>query len=102
MSSVEFGLIVFTFGFFGSHSIASGWVSRLAENDKAQASSLYLFAYYIGSSIGGTIGGIFWSSFGWIGVVLFMTSALVVSFGLAVTIHSLNFAQNKKNTEVQI
>src|SRR5690606_18733663 len=37
-----FGIIIFTFGFFGSHSIASGWVSYRAKKDKAQASSLYL------------------------------------------------------------
>lgn len=74
------GLVIFTFGFFGAHSIASGWVSHLAKVDKAQASSLYLFAYYMGSSIGGTLGGIFWMSYGWKGVVLFIGSALIVTF----------------------
>ncbi|MGE7981226.1 MFS transporter [Solibacillus sp. NPDC093137] len=73
------GLIIFTFGFFGAHSIASGWVSHLAKVDKAQASSLYLFAYYMGSSIGGTLGGIFWMHYGWTGVVLFIGSALVLT-----------------------
>ena len=37
------GLLLLTFGFFGSHSIASSWVGRRATHDKAQASSLYLF-----------------------------------------------------------
>lgn len=37
------GIAVFTFGFFGSHSIASSWVGRRARAAKAQASSLYLF-----------------------------------------------------------
>lgn len=88
------GLVIFTFGFFGSHSIASGWVSQLANKDKAQASSLYLFAYYMGSSISGTLGGVFWLNFGWSGIILFISSALVVTFGLAMMIH---FIQRTKH-----
>ncbi|WP_274307368.1 MFS transporter [Solibacillus daqui] len=87
------GLVIFTFGFFGSHSTASGWVSAAAKQDKAQASSLYLFAYYIGSSIGGTAGGVFWATFGWTGVVLFMASALVITFILAATIQTIKHRQ---------
>ncbi|MBD8037149.1 MFS transporter [Solibacillus sp. A46] len=93
------GLIIFTFGFFGSHSIASGWVSQLAENDKAQASSLYLFAYYMGSSIGGTIGGLFWSKYGWIGTVTFMVSSLLITLIFAVLIHYL-YLNNKKMQDI--
>lgn len=78
------GITIFTFGFFGAHSIASGWVSQRAQHDKAQASSLYLFFYYFGSSIGGTLGGVFWSTFGWGGVVgliaCFLFGAIVLSY----------------------
>jgi len=48
------GIAIFTFGFFGAHSIASSWIGKLSTHDKSQASALYLFFYYIGSSIGGT------------------------------------------------
>ncbi|MFB7305295.1 MFS transporter [Heyndrickxia sporothermodurans] len=71
------GIAIFTFGFFSGHSIASGWVGKLSTHDKAQASSLYLFFYYAGSSIGGTAGGTFYSDFGWIGVV-----SMIVIFSL--------------------
>ncbi|MFJ8236967.1 MFS transporter [Ureibacillus sp. NPDC094379] len=80
------GIIVFTFGFFGAHSIASGWVSRRAKRDKAQASSLYLFAYYFGSSVGGTTGGIFWSHWGWNGIIAFISCLIMTAFLLTVTI----------------
>ncbi|MFJ8066666.1 MFS transporter [Psychrobacillus sp. NPDC096426] len=80
------GITIFTFGFFGAHSIASGWVSRQAKHDRAQASSLYLFFYYFGSSIGGTAGGFFWSRFGWSGVIsliaCFLLGAIVLSYCL--------------------
>ncbi|WP_155590590.1 MFS transporter [Lysinibacillus cavernae] len=78
------GITVFTFGFFAAHAIASGWVSKRASHDKAQASSLYLFFYYFGSSVGGTIGGVFWMKYGWVGVIamiaLFLLIACILSF----------------------
>lgn len=88
------GIAVFTFGFFGGHSIASSWVGRLANQHKAQASSLYLFCYYVGSSVGGTTGGLFWTRFGWTGVVslivLFVFVAFLLSIRLASAIESPN------------
>lgn len=74
------GIAIFTFGFFGGHSIASSWVGHLATHDKAQASSLYLFFYYAGSSIGGTAGGEFWSAFGWKGVIGMIAGFLLLAF----------------------
>ena len=64
------GIAVATFGFFGAHSVASSWVGRRAQRGRAQASALYLFCYYAGSSIVGSVGGLFWSSAGWIPPVL--------------------------------
>ncbi|WP_417828840.1 MFS transporter [Thalassospira sp.] len=59
------GIVILTSGFFVAHSIASGWVGRLAETAKGHASSLYLLAYYLGSSIMGSAGGWFWDQGGW-------------------------------------
>lgn len=83
------GMIIFTFGFFGAHSIASGWVSQRAKKDKAQASSLYLFAYYFGSSVGGTSGGFFWVHWGWSGVVFFIAILIVFAFMFAFQLNSI-------------
>ena len=74
------GLALYTFGFFGAHSIASSWVGILAEkNEKAQASSLYLLFYYAGSSIVGAAGGLFLHRFGWNGVILTISVLLCVA-----------------------
>jgi len=62
-------IAVFTAGFFGAHAIASSWVSRRAQTARAAAASLYLFAYYLGSSIFGSIGGLFWTRWGWPGIL---------------------------------
>jgi MFS transporter, YNFM family, putative membrane transport protein len=85
------GIAIFTFGFFGGHSIASSWVGRLAKNHKAQASSLYLFFYYVGSSVGGTTGGIFWSNFGWAGVVVLIVFFLVIAFVLSIRLSAADY-----------
>lgn len=77
------GITVFTFGFFAAHSIASGWVSKRASHDKAQASSLYLFFYYFGSSVGGTVGGVFWMKYGWVGVIAMIAVFLMIACGLS-------------------
>lgn len=69
--------------FFSAHAIASSWVGRRARTAKAQASSLYLFAYYLGSSITGTVGGMFWLNFGWNGIVAMVTLLIVTAFGVA-------------------
>ena len=81
------GIIIFTIGFFGAHAIASAWVGVLAGQARAQASSLYLFAYYLGSSISGTIGGFFYSSWGWPGVValIFLLLVCATLVGLCLT-----------------
>lgn len=77
------GLPLLTFGFFGSHSIASGWVGQRAISNKAQASALYLFFYYMGSSFGGTAVGEFWSGYGWGGVVSVILAFLVLALVFA-------------------
>lgn len=77
------GIALFTFGFFGGHSVASSWVGRRALHNKAQASSLYLFFYYAGSSVCGTVGGLFWSAFHWLGVVGMITFMLLVALWLS-------------------
>ncbi|MCM3585815.1 MFS transporter [Mesobacillus maritimus] len=65
------GLAIFTFGFFASHSIVSSLVTERAHENKAQASSLYLLFYYLGSSVVGSIGGYFWEHLHWPGVIGF-------------------------------
>jgi len=77
------GVGVFTCGFFCAHAIASSWVGRRARTARAQASSLYLFSYYLGSSISGTVGGMFWQHFGWNGVALMIVLLTVAALGVA-------------------
>ena len=83
------GMLVFTFGFFGAHSVASSWIGRRALKAKGQASSLYLFCYYAGSSVAGTAGGVFWHHWGWNGIGLFIGSLLAVALMVALHLSRL-------------
>ena len=83
------GIIVFTGGFFAAHAVASAWVGARAATARAQASSLYLLAYYLGSSISGTGGGIIWSLWGWSGVVALILALLGVAWLVVVRLTSL-------------
>ena len=78
------GIVAVTFGFFGGHSIVSSWVGRRAGAAKAQAASVYLFCYYMGSSIAGASGGLFYATYGWTGVALFV--GVLVLLGLLIAL----------------
>ncbi|MDS7721344.1 MFS transporter [Pantoea ananatis] len=81
------GMMLFTAGFFAAHSVASGWIGPRARRAKGQASSLYLFSYYVGSSVAGTAGGFFWHQFGWGGLTLFISALLVLALWVAWQLH---------------
>lgn len=66
------GIALVTFGFFGAHAIASGWVTLRARRGRSQASALYLCFYYLGSSIAGWAGGLSWDVARWGGAVVVM------------------------------
>ena len=66
------GLALLTAGFFAVHGVASGWVPARAHAGgvaTGQAASLYLFTYYLGSSVFGSLAGPAWRRRPWPGVV---------------------------------
>ncbi|MBW9052017.1 MFS transporter [Rhizobium mesosinicum] len=74
------GIVVLTSGFFMTHSVASGLVGKYAAGTKGHASSLYMLAYYIGSSVMGSAGGWFWAMEGWTAVVIFTLILMALAF----------------------
>ncbi len=80
------GIAILTAGFFAAHSIASGWVGGLAQSTKGHAASLYLLAYYLGSSFLGSAGGWFWGRGGWPGLVAFTSGLIALAIGATVAV----------------
>jgi MFS transporter, YNFM family, putative membrane transport protein len=87
------GLLVMTVGFFAAHSVASSWVGRRASTlptgSPAVASSLYLFAYYLGSSVGGAVGGIAYDHGGWPAVLVYVTALFAAALMLALMLRRI-------------
>lgn len=83
---VLLGMAVMTGGFFAAHSTASGWVGALAKSHRAEASSTYLFCYYLGSSTLGYLSGIVFHHTSWGGLILALLALLLLAaaalFGL--------------------
>jgi YNFM family putative membrane transporter len=83
---VTAGLALFTLGFFGAHAVASGWVSRRARSGKGQASALYLFSFYLGSTLVAPAAGLLWPGHAWAGVTAATACLLVVALVIAATL----------------
>ena len=82
--AIVLGLAMMLAGFFGMHGVASGWVPVRAHAggiSPGQAASLYLFAYYLGSSVFGSLAGPAWTLGAW-PAVAGLALALLAASGL--------------------
>ncbi|MGW7686731.1 MFS transporter [Kribbella sp. NPDC054772] len=89
---IVLGLAVMTAGFFAVHGVASGWVPARAHASgvgTGQASSMYLFAFYLGSSVFGGLAGTAWSRAAWTGVAGEAGVLFVVTLVLAVLLKNV-------------
>ena len=84
------GLVLITAGFFTGHCVASASVGRTATHGRAQASALYLAAYYLGNSLGGTLGADAYHAGGWSGTVLVALAAMALAVAITLygTVHA--------------
>lgn len=73
----------FTFGYFGAHTAASGWVGRRAGERRALAAALYLCSYYLGASLIGTLSGLAWEHAAWPGVAAALAGSMSLAFAAA-------------------
>ncbi len=94
---VLFGLVIFTFAFFAAHSTSSSWVSVQSLQYRAVGSSLYLFSYYMGSSLLGSSSGLIWENFGWNGLSLFMSAVLMLGLFFALKLRYRSSSYPTKN-----
>ncbi|MFJ5921953.1 MFS transporter [Kitasatospora sp. NPDC092948] len=91
------GLVLITAGFFAGHATASSSVGRTATTGRAQASALYLIAYYLGNSLGGTIGADAYHSTGWSGTAAVALTAMACAAG--VTLYATHRATASRRAE---
>jgi YNFM family putative membrane transporter len=86
---VVLGTALLVVGFFAVHGVASGWVPARAHAgavSTAQAASFYLFTYYAGSSVFGSLAGAAWSLGAWPAVVALASVLMLATVALAVSL----------------
>lgn len=83
LAAIVMGLALFTLGFFAAHAVASGQVGVHADGAKAQASALYLCAYYLGSSIVGYAAGYVWEHAGWLPLMAVLAALFLIAIWTA-------------------
>lgn len=89
---VVLGICVLTTGFFAAHGVASGWVATraaLGGGGTGQAASLYLFAYYLGSSVIGTSTGLAWDRGHWPAVTLLVSTLFAIGLVLSLLLRRI-------------
>lgn len=85
------GTAIMTAGFFATHGLASGWVAARAGagvGGAAQAASIYMVSYYIGSSVGGSVAGAVFSRFDWVGVATMAMALVAAAFVISLALRS--------------
>ncbi|QLY33240.1 MFS transporter [Nocardia huaxiensis] len=76
------GVLLCTAGFFGAHAVAGGWVGATATKNRAAASSLYLFAYYLGNSVLGGAAGLAFGHGGWTTLTIYVAVLVLAAAAL--------------------
>lgn len=78
------GLVIFTIGFFGAHTVALTLVSqRATAAARSLSPSIYNLAFYTGSSLLGWAGGVAFAAGGWGGTVIMIAALVIVAGGIA-------------------
>jgi YNFM family putative membrane transporter len=84
LNGVLAGMVLVAVGTFFAQAIATGFVSRTAETDRASASGLYLASYFSGGLFGSIVLGSIFDRSGWpacvagIGIALLVAAALTL------------------------
>jgi YNFM family putative membrane transporter len=84
------GTAMLTFGFFGAHAVASGWVNAHSRHRRAQASAAYLLLYQIGSSVAGFAGGLLFGAHGWTGLACMVGGLLCTGIVLTLALPAVS------------
>jgi YNFM family putative membrane transporter len=91
---IALGLAMVTGGFFGAQALASAWAGSRVPSARGQASSLYLFFYYLGPALFGAIAGRLWNAVGWTGVAIEI-GAMNIAMFLIIFVSPLGRAERR-------
>ncbi|SDU30626.1 MFS transporter [Halopseudomonas salegens] len=96
---IVLGLVINSFGFFLTHSLANAWVNQHAEQAKASATSLYSVCYYLGAAVGIYYLQSFWQWAGWPAVIGAAALVLLVNLALIALLQWRSASYNADNSD---
>lgn len=73
------GMFVFCTGLFIAHSLLSGFVNKLARENKAIANGVYISFYYSGGTLGSFAPGLVFQLYGWQAFLMTLLAMLVLA-----------------------
>jgi MFS transporter, YNFM family, putative membrane transport protein len=78
------GLVIAACCGFICQAVSTGYVAYAATEARSSAVGLYVTAYYLGGSVGATVGGFAWHGAGWLGcvVLVWLMQAIMAGFVL--------------------
>jgi YNFM family putative membrane transporter len=88
-------MFVFCLGMFMVHSIAAGFINKLARERKSITNGLYLSFYYAGGALGSFLPGIFYQHLGWHVFLFFLGFILLCGIGFLIL---LKRSENKNRS----
>ncbi|MDR0701617.1 MAG: MFS transporter [Azoarcus sp.] len=77
-----FSMFIFCLGMFMVHSLAAGYINKLAGERRSITNGLYLSFYYAGGTLGTFLPGIFYYRWGWHVFVAVLTLVLLLALAL--------------------
>lgn len=98
---VVLGLVVVTGGFFAGHAVASGWAGARGRARNAQGAAVYLLCYYLGSSVGGSVGGLAYGRGGWPATIAYTGALIALALLIGITLRTLTPAKRHLRLSVR-
>lgn len=99
------GVALVSAGFFAVHGVASGWVAARAQlggGGTGQATAMYLFVYYLGSAVFGSVAGAAWTAGGWPRVVLLTGALMSVGLALALLLRRIPPLEPRRDPDADV
>ncbi len=80
LPAVIVGLALVTAGLMTAQAMSLSYIGVAVRRARSAAVGVYVTIFYIGGSLGGTLPGLMWQAFGWLGVVAAIYAALAFMF----------------------
>ncbi|MBR3425784.1 MAG: MFS transporter, partial [Neisseriaceae bacterium] len=88
--------IVFYFGSFTAHSIATAYINKKTTSHKSITNGMYISSYYCGGAFGSFLPGFIYSAFGWHIFLGVLSGVVAISFCLILLLKRYEYKKRQK------